>query len=156
TLERYKTSVEHGKYAANTKQALQKALREYTDALNTYLAVPSPGDEKTQAYESLRGFAHEMEQTIEQSFIPDATTLMLQIRRNEKDYLLRRERKYVDATHSSLEGLKQRIKSSGIALTYAEALLGLLDTYQQAFDALVALDDEVVQLTASMREAIHK
>lgn len=69
---------------------------------------------------------------------------MLQIRRPEKDYLLRGDQQYVDNVHDLVAALKSQTLTSDV-LTTAEKqeIRRLADEYLLKFDALVAKDQEV-------------
>lgn len=69
---------------------------------------------------------------------------MLQIRRREKDYLLRGDQQYVDNVHDLVAALKSQTLTSDV-LTTAEKqeIRRLADEYLLKFDALVAKDQEV-------------
>jgi GAF domain-containing protein len=71
---------------------------------------------------------------------------MLNIRRREKDYLLRGEQQYVDNVHELVTQLKTEVSATDSALlTPAEKseFRSLADEYLVKFDALVAKDAEV-------------
>jgi methyl-accepting chemotaxis protein len=156
TLEYYKSLLEQNPYDEKVKQVQQQALAGYSETLGQYLIAEDTSDTRTQLYDTMQAFAHTLETTLDQVFIADSMALVLDIRKEEKDYLLRRDKKYVKATHKAIALLKNRAENSAIAREYSAAIGGFLGSYQHAFDALVALDDEVVTLIASMREAIHK
>jgi len=79
---------------------------------------------------------------------------MLQIRRREKDYLLRGDQQYVDNVHDLIAELKSEAAASEI-LTSAEQqeIRTLADVYLLKFDALVEKDKEVAAATEVSRAA---
>jgi len=81
---------------------------------------------------------------------------MLQIRRHEKDYLLRGEQTYIDQVHQSVTDLKQQIASSD-KLDSAEKsqLTKLADQYMVSFDQLVEKDVEIATAIQAFRDAAH-
>lgn len=84
--------------------------------------------------------------------------ILLQLRRSEKDYLLRGDAKYVDEVHAELKELAASIKSSGIA--NAEALLTNLEKYGQLFDEYLVIEERIGKteedgLRGEMRHAVN-
>ena len=79
---------------------------------------------------------------------------MLQIRRREKDYLLRGDQEYIDNVHQLITQLKGQVASSDV-LTSAEKteLRTLADSYLASFDALVGKDVEVIASRDAFRSA---
>jgi putative methionine-R-sulfoxide reductase with GAF domain len=79
---------------------------------------------------------------------------MLQIRRREKDYLLRGEQEYVDNVHDLIAQLKGQLSTSD-QLSSAEkvAIRALADEYLVKFDALVEKDREVAAAIEVFRAA---
>lgn len=70
---------------------------------------------------------------------------LLQIRRNEKDYLLRTDQQYVDNVHSYVSQLKTQITiTDKFEPSVKTELRTQADAYLAAFDSLVALDNEIV------------
>lgn len=92
---------------------------------------------------------------------------MLMLRRNEKDFLARKELKYLDefnAHHESLlktvQELNDHLGFSGIDNAKTQALANVLGTYGDQFRALVKIQREIGLnekdgLYGSLREAVH-
>jgi methyl-accepting chemotaxis protein len=155
TLENYKTLLEQSTLDAGIKRVQRQALAGYVEAFNVYVGAVA-GDVKAQAYERMREFAREIEKSIQQVFIPDARVLLLQIRKHEKDYLLRGDERHVEKTHQAIAALIKQTRNSGIGQDAASAVIDSLKAYQKAFDALVEEKREVAVLISAMREAVHK
>jgi|GEM_PF-2622690 len=79
---------------------------------------------------------------------------MLQIRRREKDYLLRGDQEYIDNVHQYVADFKRQVVASDI-LDPAEkkGLTVLADQYLVSFDALVEKDVEIAATTQAFHEA---
>ena len=82
------------------------------------------------------------------------TITMLQIRRHEKDYLLRGDQEYVDGVHEQVTQLKQQTANSD-TLTFSEQveIRALADQYLVQFDELVAKDKEAAEAIEVFRAA---
>jgi methyl-accepting chemotaxis protein len=68
---------------------------------------------------------------------------ILQIRRNEKDYFLRHDAKYVDNVNSLVAELKSSINSTELDQNVAKEYTSLTDAYLIKFNELVALESEI-------------
>ena len=82
------------------------------------------------------------------------TITMLQIRRHEKDYLLRGDQQYVDGVHEQVTQLKNQTANSD-TLTFSEQveIRALADQYLVQFDELVAKDKEAAEAIEVFRAA---
>jgi len=158
SIETYQGLLETSRCEADAKQAQENALSVYRDAFDKYaaLADDSSSYEQNQAYEQMRSAAHEMEAALGQVYVPEAKALMLDIRKNEKDYLLRGDEKYVTATHNAIAALRNVSKEAGVLQKHVDDVEAGLSAYTEAFDALVAEDEKIAALTASMRDTVRK
>jgi methyl-accepting chemotaxis protein len=96
-------------------------------------------------------------QTIEERVlgIEDQLTItMLQIRRREKDYLLRGDQEYVDNVHELLDQLKGQVTAlSSLNAAEKNEIRALADEYLTKFDELVQKDKEIAAATEVFRAA---
>ncbi|WP_028469820.1 methyl-accepting chemotaxis protein [Neptunomonas japonica] len=86
---------------------------------------------------------------------------ILQLRRNEKDFLLRKDLKYLDKFSKNYSKIKLTLKNSGIPQTQLAGINKKLDNYQRDFLALVKTYEEVglnskSGLLGGMRKTIHQ
>lgn len=93
---------------------------------------------------------------------------MLQLRRNEKDFLLRQDKKYLDTFASNLESteiaiskLKSSMSEASIPIGKVDKIVSLLNQYNQHFSTLVTLSIErgLSQTEGNygqLREATHQ
>ena len=102
-------------------------------------------DEKSGLQGEFRKAAHSLEATVggNQGLLAD----YLMIRRQEKDYLLRGDEKYVASTDKAIEALAQ---------AGGKAVAGDIAAYKEGFHALVAQDVKIAAATEIMRAATHK
>ena len=138
------------------KSAQDKALKTYTEAFNRYLAAGETQDLQDQCYEQMRSAAGTMEEALNGVYVPGARALVLDVRKNEKDYLLRGDEKYVQSTHKSVENLVKAFETAGVLQEHIDDMKSLANDYTEAFTALVAEDARIVTAIATMREAVHK
>lgn len=112
-------------------------------------------DHQSGYYGALRKAAHELENQFKQVQNDKAMVSLLQLRRAEKDFMLRSDVKYVTTFEQEMQTFKSLLTADGHDLQQAA------DSYSQAFLALVAGKKEIglqqdQGLTAQMRAAIHE
>jgi methyl-accepting chemotaxis protein len=116
---------------------------------------------KSGLYGTLRDKVHEVEQILDSAGQDNLTVIMLQLRRNEKDFMLRRDMSYVDKFSDNLTKFKQALPQSMLDSNTSAKLDQLIGAYQQAFIALTNKEREF-GLTpddgklAVLRDAIHQ
>ncbi len=136
-----------------SKQAQLTALSEYKAAFEKFLTDESQQD---QMYQIMRSRAHTMGDAVKNILVPNAGALVLDIRKNEKDYLLRQDEKYIKKTHASIAALLTAMTGSGVLEEYVNNAEKVLNNYKKAFDGLVSENQNSIDLTAKMREAVHQ
>jgi len=115
---------------------------------------------KDALYGELRGVVHELEQLIgDQDY--QLLSGMLQLRRNEKDFMLRLDDKYVDRLTTNVTSMAESINDSKLANSQKDQASALLNGYQAAFLSLVSEQKALgysskVGLMGKMRGAIHQ
>ncbi|MEN8257091.1 MAG: methyl-accepting chemotaxis protein [Thermodesulfobacteriota bacterium] len=137
------------------KKAQQNAFATYAKASGPWMAAKN-NTERSKHYKVMRAAAHAMAKAINSVRVSGTTAMLLDIRKQEKDYLLRGEQKYVEKTHKAIAKLRTTIEKAGILPEHVNATNAQLDVYQKAFDGLVAQKDQIKSATARMREAVHK
>ena len=157
SIENYQELLKQSTCNAKSRQTQQDALQIYRNAFDRYLTTPEDSAyERNQHYKEMRAAAHDMERALEDVYIPNATALILELRKHEKDYLLQGDEEYVQAVHQTISELQEILEGSGILEEHVTIIENNLDAYKDTFDDLVATDKDIVSLTANMREAVHK
>ena len=87
---------------------------------------------------------------------PPIEVQVLQLRRREKDYLLRGDPVYVEMVVSIAADIAARVASEPFTSAQREEILGLLTAYKRDFHALVAQDARIAELTAQMDAAASR
>lgn len=115
---------------------------------------------KDGLYGELRSAVHDVEELIGKD---DYLLLseMLQLRRNEKDFMLRLNNKYVDKFNSNIDVLISDIKNSQFSADRKQQVLGLVDVYQTVFLNLVRVQRTLgfhskMGILGEMRSTVHK
>lgn len=103
-------------------------------------------DHNSGLRKQFRDAAHRPADTIKAAGDSEAYIKLLELRKHEKDYLLRGDEKYVEKAGAGIEELKEE----------SEAFLGDLETYHSAFLELVEEDSEIEDLMEMMRISSRK
>ncbi|QIR15436.1 methyl-accepting chemotaxis protein [Shewanella aestuarii] len=97
---------------------------------------------KSGLYGTLRDAVHSVEQLLSSNSDSTLTIIMLQLRRNEKDFMLRRDTKYVDTFQDNINLFKQSLTNSNLAYNIKTELLNNIERYQNDFLRLVSKERE--------------
>ncbi len=154
----YKKVLAASKSDDNALNVQKKALESYDKVISTYIkAVEQNNTSRGKIlYRKLRMRARKIEKAIKQVYVPKASELLLNVRKNEKDYLLSRDKKYVEQTRESISALNNAFKSSSTLEEYILSVEKQLTTYGEAFEELVKKDDEITSLIISMHDSMGK
>ncbi len=138
-------------YDPKEKEALIREIARYQNDANSFIQFDEP-----DIYKSIREVAHTIEKSLSSIYVQDAKAMLLDIRKNEKDYLLRRDPKYVSGTLDAIEKLRKGFDNNKVAKKHLQAVSDQLNTYKDCFLALVDNDKLIKTLSAEMGEAVHK
>jgi len=125
--------------------------------LNTVRLLQEKGFQDTGLEGQFRTDVHNIEDRIyDRKGLEPLVITMLQIRRREKDYLLRGDQEYVDNVHQYVSDLKQQIATSDLLEpTEKKEMATLTDQYLISFDTLVGKDVEIAASIQAFRDAAH-
>lgn len=112
-------------------------------------------------YGKLRLAAQNVESIVKEYQQDQILVSMLQLRRNEKDFMLRRNLKYFDKFEANINNFNQVVASSELSLDAQEKVRTLIGAYQANFNALVVKErqlglTEKDGLMATLRAVIHE
>lgn len=116
-------------------ELFQEYEQNFKQLANAKQAMGLTQDEGLEG--QLRMSVHEIESALKGLERPTILVTMLQLRRHEKDFMLRLDDKYHERFSSTLQQLKQQIQTSDIPSAEQKRLLVLADTYQEKFSAYV-------------------
>ncbi|MGB2518547.1 methyl-accepting chemotaxis protein [Shewanella algae] len=116
-------------------------------------------DPKSGLYGELRSAVHNVESLVAEHNVPELMVLMLQLRRNEKDFMLRRDLSYLNKFDSNIERFNEALSASLLDYSVRSNIEQLMSKYQQSFKSLVAKEqqlglDESKGMMGLLREAI--
>ncbi|MCF7984870.1 MAG: HAMP domain-containing protein, partial [Thiohalocapsa sp.] len=150
------SAVEASELAAPMKARLLEEVAAYRAALEDYADDVLAGEAIEGGKGPFRDAAHRIEALLSSHHVPGLEAEILQMRRREKDYLLRGDAAYVDMVQGIADGIRQRIDASAVAEDQKDALLGLLEGYRRDFLSLVEQDRRIAQLTEEMYRAVNR
>ena len=101
---------------------------------------------------ALRGAVHDIETRLKEIDDPRLTSWMLMMRRNEKDFMLRRDQKYVAEIKKSAAEFSKALSAVAIAPPVIAEITAKLATYQKEFAAWA----ETAQQTAAYDTSMMK
>lgn len=109
----------------------------------------------------LRGAVHNIESELSALNQDALLVTMLQLRRHEKDFMLRNNPKYIASFNKTLDQLENNLRSGSLPADKVELLVSLSEQYRTGFNQYaegkkaLGLNSKEGQLLA-MRESIHK
>ena len=113
-------------------------------------------NEKLGLTGSLRGAVHDIETKLKEFDDPRLTSSMLMMRRHEKDFMLRREEKYVGELNKSAAEFSKSLASADIQPAVKAEVAKKLEKYQADFSAWAAGALEVASYGAAMSKTFRE
>ena len=113
-------------------------------------------------YGELRAAVHSVEELLKQNNSYVLLSDMLQLRRAEKDFMLRRDTKYLGKFSDNMAAFRQHLASeAGLSASLKQQIESSLSVYQTKFNGLVDAEvtiglDAESGLLGELRETIHK
>ncbi|NBD95985.1 MAG: hypothetical protein GVY11_05865 [Gammaproteobacteria bacterium] len=152
-LEEMQAELTASQLRDDTKQALSDEIAAYRERFSRYAERVLAGEPLDGGKGPFRDRAHRIEDLLQAHYIPDLETAVLQMRRREKDYLLRGDAQYITMVDAIADDITARIQASAIADEQQAALLSLLDDYRRDFHALVDQNERIARLSEEMFQA---
>lgn len=146
--------------------SLEKIVKNYQSSFHQLVAVSREIglDPKTGLRGTLRNSVHKTEELLEElKEVIDyqLTKDMLMLRRNEKDFLMRKNSKYIDKFNNNILIFLDDVKNSNLDDVHKSELLKDIDSYKNDFLKLATLTekkgfDSKKGLLGEMRSTIHQ
>jgi methyl-accepting chemotaxis protein len=138
-------------------EAVDQAIAEYeTIFLETVGLIEQRGYVDVGLEGQFRGKVHEIEAIVEEFGLDQLTIDMLTMRRQEKDYMLRGNEKYVTALHEATAKFQNDVATTELSLDEKEQLTKLAADYQNLFDQLVQIDIQIAANNEIFQKAVLK
>lgn len=138
---------------APVQQTLSDEVATYREAFGRYAEGILAGADPAEGKGDYRDAAHRIEAILNAHYVPFLETRILELRRREKDYLLRGDEQYVRMVAEIASEIRAQITAAAIAATDQERLTTLLDAYLRDFNALVDQARSIASLTTEMDSA---
>jgi len=152
-LDAMQAEVAASELRPDTKDALSAEISAYREVFDVYASEVLSGAGTNGGKGPFRDRAHRIEDLLEAHYIPDLEAEILQMRRREKDYLLRGDQRYVAMVDAIADDIGTRIAVSDVAEDEQAALQALLAAYRRDFHALVDQNQRIGELTTAMYAA---
>lgn len=138
------------------KAALSTEIEVYAETFESYAERVLAAGETGGGKGPFRQAAHRIEDLLNAHYVPDLEANILQLRRREKDYLLRGDTQYVEMVGQAARTIREQIGASAIADEDKAMLVGLLAGYERDFLALVEQNGLIDNLALEMRESANR
>ncbi|WP_122075775.1 methyl-accepting chemotaxis protein [Pseudophaeobacter sp. EL27] len=140
-------------------QALMAAAKSYDQSFATLVASHNTLglDEKSGLQGALRGAVHNIEKGLSEIGRPEMTVKMLMMRRHEKDFIMRKNTKYLDRLNARVEEFLAFPAEYYADAAQRSEIEALLKAYQSSFSSYVevSMQEQALrkELSASYAEA---
>jgi methyl-accepting chemotaxis protein len=142
--------------------SMKNILVEYQSQFNEVVSLQKKIglDPKSGLYGELRKAVHNVEKLIGNDNY-QLLSEMLQLRRNEKDFMLRLNDKYVDKFEKNANAILLNVQNSNFSASKRQEVIALIKVYRAAFLNLVNSQrelgyDENMGVMGDMRAIVHK
>ncbi|MBE7216781.1 methyl-accepting chemotaxis protein [Shewanella benthica] len=141
--------------------SFDKSIQHYKQSFETVVQLQQEIGltPKTGLYGALRLAVHDVEALVQRYDQPNLMVVMLQLRRNEKDFMLRREMSYIEKFDGNINKFQQFLSVSSLDSSAKKQISSLMSSYQKDFATLVS-KEQSLGLTkddgqmAALRDAI--
>ena len=129
-------------------------IETYRETFEAYASEILGSKELHDGKGPFRQAAHRIERLLNTRYVPELGKNILQLRRREKDYLLRDDKQYVELAIKELNLIQEQVEASAVPEDDRLHLLNLLENYRKDFLALVEQNNRVNRLSEEMRLAV--
>jgi len=129
-------------------------IETYRETFEAYALEILDSEKPHDGKGPFRQAAHRIEDLLNTHYVYELGKNILQLRRREKDYLLRDDKRYVELAIRELNVIKDQVEASAISKEDGLHFLNLLGNYRRDFLALVEQNDRIGRLNEEMRLAV--
>ncbi len=155
-IQEFKETVHRSELRDALKKRLFQEIEQYKQAIDVYAQSALKQESIHGGKGAFRQISHDIENLLKVHHVPDFAKDLLQLRRREKDYLLRGDGKYVNMAQQEIRMIQAKLNAADIATDDKQKLLGLLNSYEGDFLELVKQNEQITQLTNEMRTAVEQ
>lgn len=146
-IEDFNHAIQESSLDQQLKDSLLKNAADYKAKMADMLAAGDYG-----RYDNVRGTIHELETILKAHDLAGGTVDYLNIRKDEKDYMLRGDGKYVQNMEKKASSLEKKINGS-LDDEDKQAARQALGGYLADFKQMAAIDNKVNETLATMKKA---
>ena len=152
----FRQLIEASELQAQVGERLLAELSQYAASFEPYAESTLRAGNVAAGKGPFRDAAHRIEAILNAYHVPNLEASVLQLRRREKDFLLRGDDVYPPMVVEIGETIRSQITASPISDADKTLLIGLLNDYERDFLALVAQRSSIVTLTREMNSAADR
>lgn len=105
-------------------------------------------------FQGMNDQLNELNEVLSAAYFNGAKGYALEIRNNEKNYLLTQDPKYVEATKHSVKVLMEEMAKAHVQKDHYEVAELNLGNYMNVFDKVVQIDQSIAQLSGQMDQSV--
>ncbi|MFB2759375.1 methyl-accepting chemotaxis protein [Shewanella xiamenensis] len=126
-------------------ESFDRNLNQYQQAFNEVVQLQQEIGLtlKTGLYGTLRTAVHNVESMLKEYDQLSLQVAMLQLRRNEKDFMLRREMSYVETFDANIALFNSSLRASSLDFDAQNKIVALIEQYQKDFKSLVSKEQQL-------------
>lgn len=155
-VQDFSAALSETKLVAAVKGRLSHEIMIYRSTFEQYAAAVLDDLQPHPGKGPFRQAAHRVEGLLKAHHLSGLGELILQVRRREKDYLLRDDKLYVDMTIAAVDEVAGRVRVSAIAEQDKMRFSELIENYRRDFLALVRQNDHIERLHDEMAEVVEQ
>lgn len=152
-IDQFRHLIQEADFYPEVRQALLDEVAIYATTFQDYTRSVLAGDEIAGGKGPFRDAGHRLEAILAAHYVPGLETAILELRRREKDYLLRGDPAYIRQVQDIAALIRGQIGTAAISAEDQAQLSALLANYERDFLALVAQNDLIAGLTLGMDQA---
>jgi len=113
-------------------------------------------DEESGLRGEMREAVHKVEADFDELGDKTALVSVLMLRRHEKDFMLRKDEKYLEKFAAEMATLKRHVGMLGLSKSVNDDIIANLNTYEDKFKAYAEAEATITAEIAVMRDVVHK
>ncbi|MBF0140493.1 MAG: methyl-accepting chemotaxis protein [Magnetococcales bacterium] len=152
-FKQFTDKVSRSTLSEEIKKELTTKGEQYLSSFKAFTVLPP--DNSIEGSEKVRSIAHDIEAILKTRYIPGLAKIYLEIRKDEKDYLLRGDAKYSDSVVKKTEFLIKQFNAFTIADSDRGTLVNTSTQYLNTFQTLVAKKKENIESLGKMEDAVR-
>ena len=153
-IANFKATAQQSQLGEDIKRQLIRLIGSYSDAFSEYSSRVLSNQDIKGGKGQFRDIAHEIEALINKNYVSDLEENILQLRRREKDFLLRGDPEYVGMVDQLVEKIGSQVSDSAIDASEKIRFSELLNDYNRDFSSLVEQHRSIDVLTNGMEAAV--